>query len=273
MEEKNKDFQICSLSDIGRKRENNEDSFLYAEIDGENGNSAHLLAVADGMGGHLAGEVASRRVVEVLREHFISNPIVENVPLRLKEAITEANRSVYDMSCANSELRGMGSTCTAVLCTHEMAYAAHVGDSRAYLVRKGGVKKITKDHTVAERMVESGIITHEEAKVCPERNALLRAVGTNPEVEVDLTPPIDFIPGDVLILCSDGLTEYVTEDELSNVVTLFPPDKACDLLVNIANNRGGRDNITVQVAKVLGNPKRSSQILSGVKSLFSFAKR
>lgn len=272
MEDKNKDFLICSLSDIGKKRENNEDSFLYSEIDGGNGNLVYLMAVADGMGGHLGGEVASRRVVEVLRENFISNSIEGNMPLLLKRAITEANRSIYDMSCQTSELRGMGSTCTAVLCTQGRAYAAHVGDSRAYLVRKGEVIRITKDHTVAERMVESGIITAEEAKVCPERNALLRAVGSNPEVEVDLMPPIVIMPGDVFVLCSDGLTEYVTEDELSHVVTVFPPDKACDLLVNIANNRGGKDNITVQIAKVLGNLKRASQILSGVKNLFTLAK-
>jgi protein phosphatase len=272
MKEKNKDFEICSLSDIGKKRENNEDSFLYTQIEGENGSHAYLLAVADGMGGHLGGEVASRCVVETLREYVTSNPIGDNIPLILKGAITHANSSIHDMSCQTPELRGMGSTCTAVLCAKGKAYVAHVGDSRAYLVRKGDVRRITKDHTVAERMVESGIITAEEARVCPERNALFRAVGPSNEVEVDLIPPIDITAGDVFVLCSDGLTEFVREDEIGNIVTLYPPSKACDALVNIANNRGGTDNITVQVARILANSNKPSQILSGVKSLFTLAR-
>ena len=272
MEEKNKGFEMCSLSDIGKKRENNEDSFLYAEIERENGSHAYLLAVADGMGGHLGGEVASRRVVDMLREFFTSNLVGDNIPLLLKKAITDANRSIHDMSCKTPEFRGMGSTCTAVVCAEGRAYIAHVGDSRAYLVRRGDVRKITKDHTVAERMVESGIITAEEAKVCPERNALLRAVGPRNEVEVDLMPAIDIMSGDILVLCSDGLTEFVEEDEVGNIVTLFPPSKACDMLVNIANKRGGTDNITVQVVRILADSKKPSQILSGVKNLFTSAR-
>ncbi|HSE83837.1 MAG TPA: Stp1/IreP family PP2C-type Ser/Thr phosphatase [Thermodesulfobacteriota bacterium] len=272
MEAKNKSLEMCSLSDIGKKRENNEDSFLYAEIERKNGGQAYLLAVADGMGGHLCGEVASRYVVDILREFFISNLIGDNIPLLLKRAITDANRFIHDMSCKTPEFRGMGSTCTALVCAEGKAYIAHVGDSRAYLVRRGDVRKITKDHTIAERMVESGMITVEEAKVCPERNALLRAVGPCDEVEVDLMPAIEMMPGDILVLCSDGLTEFVEEDEIGSVVTLFPPSKACDMLVNIANKRGGTDNITVQVIRILANLKKPSLILSGVKNLFTLAR-
>ena len=267
MEESSKDFVVCSLSDIGRKRENNEDSFLYRELEGKGGSAVYLIAVADGMGGHLGGEVASRRVVEVLGEYVTSNPI-EDVPKLLKGAITEANRSIHEMSSKNSELHRMGTTCTAMLRTQGRAYIAHVGDSRAYLVRKTEVRRLTKDHTIAERMLEAGIITPEEAKVCPERNMLLRAVGTNSEVEVDLIPPIDTTPGDIFVLCSDGLTEFVREDELGGIVTLHPPDEACRILVSIANERGGVDNITVQVAEILGKTKKASRIFAGLKNLF-----
>jgi protein phosphatase len=268
MEENDKYLVISCLSDVGRKRENNEDSFLYTRLKGENGNPGYLMAVADGMGGHQAGEVASRRLVEVLKEYVSSNPVEDNnIPRLLKNAITEANRSIYETACETPELKGMGSTCTALLLARGMANIAHVGDSRAYLVRKNKARKLTRDHTVAERMTESGIISLEEAKICPERNVLLRAVGTNSEVEVDLVPPIDMIPGDVLVLCSDGLTEFVDEDKIAEIVNLHPPDKACEVMVNLANNRGGTDNITVLVVQILGSPIGTSRIISGIKSL------
>lgn len=266
METNGKDFVVYSLTDIGRKRENNEDSFLYRELEGKMGSAAYLMAVADGMGGHLGGEVASCRAVEILGEYITSNPI-EDISQLLKRAITEANRSIHEMSNKSSELRSMGTTCTAMLWTKGKAYIAHVGDSRAYLVRKSKVTGLTKDHTIAERMVESGIITPEEAKVCPERSILIRAVGTNSEVEVDLIPPIDTTPGDAFVLCSDGLTEFVREDELRDIVTLYPPDKACRVLVSIANKRGGVDNITVQVAKILGNNGKTSKKFASLKKL------
>jgi len=272
MKQNNKGFVVYSLTHIGRKRGNNEDSFLYTELKEKGGSSAYLIAVADGMGGHLGGEVASRRAVEVLGEYVTSNPIeaIEDIPKLLKGAIIEANRSIHEMSCKNSELRSMGTTCTAMLWTQGRAYIAHVGDSRAYLVRKSEVRRLTKDHTIAERMVEAGIITHEEAKTCPERNVLLRAIGTNSEVEVDLIPPINTIQGDIFVLCSDGLTEFVGEDELGGIVTLHPPYEACRILVSIANERGGADNITVQVVKILGNTKNASRIFAGLKNLFTW---
>lgn len=262
-----KNFVAYSLTDIGRKRENNEDAFLYLELEGKMGSAAYLMAVADGMGGHRGGEVASCRAVEILGEFIASNPM-EDIPQLLKRAITEANRSIYEMSNKSSELRSMGTTCTAMLWTKGKSYIAHVGDSRAYLVRKSKVRGLTKDHTIAERMVESGIITPEEAKLCPERSMLVRAVGPNSEVEVDLIPPIVTNPGDAFVLCSDGLTEFVREDELGDIVTLYPPDEACRILVSIANERGGMDNITVQVAKILGNNRKISKIHARLKNLF-----
>jgi protein phosphatase len=269
MQEKNRDLVLCGLSDVGRKRENNEDSFLYAEIEVKNGTPAYLLAVADGMGGHLGGEVASRIVVDILKGYVTSNQVEDdNIPRLLKGAIMEANRSIYYMSLEVSELRGMGSTCTAMLSTEGRAYVAHVGDSRAYLFRRNGVRRLTRDHTVLEHMVESGIITPDEAKRHHERSALLRAVGVTSEVEVDLTPPIDMFTGDIFVLCSDGLTEFVKDEEIGGIVNLYTPERACHELVNMANERGGTDNITVQVVRVLGNSKRASHIISGIRNLF-----
>ncbi|HEX3037146.1 MAG TPA: Stp1/IreP family PP2C-type Ser/Thr phosphatase [Thermodesulfobacteriota bacterium] len=266
-----KDFVAYSLTDIGRKRGNNEDCFLYAELEGRGGSGAYLMAVADGMGGHRGGEVASRRVIEVLEEYVTSNHL-ENIPELLRGAIGEANRSIYEMSHKVSNLQGMGSTCTAMFWIGGKIYVAHVGDSRAYLVRKGEVKKLTKDHTVAEEMIKSGMITPEKARVCPERNFLLRAVGTSSEIEVDLILPINTKLGDVLVLCSDGLTEFVEEDEIREIVSLYPPDEACHILVNMANERGGSDNITVQVAKTWGSYGKTFQKLAGLKNIFVWIK-
>ncbi|MGE5443646.1 MAG: Stp1/IreP family PP2C-type Ser/Thr phosphatase [Ignavibacteriales bacterium] len=269
MEEDDKDIVVYSLTDIGRRRRNNEDSFLYIELEGKGKSAAYLLAVADGMGGHAGGEVASRCMIKVLEKCVTSNPITDVLEL-LRSAIKEANRSIHEMSRKNSELLSMGTTCTAMLWTGGSAYIAHVGDSRAYLVRKGETRRLTKDHTVVEQMVRSGIITPEEAGAHPERNMLIRAVGINPNVEVDLLPPIRTIPGDIFVLCSDGLTEFVREDELGDIVTLHPPDEACHVLVSIANERGGTDNITVQIAKILGKTKKASRIFADLKNLFQW---
>ncbi|HSE83858.1 MAG TPA: Stp1/IreP family PP2C-type Ser/Thr phosphatase, partial [Thermodesulfobacteriota bacterium] len=227
----------------------------------------YLMAVADGMGGHRGGEVASRRVIEVLEEYATSST-VENITEFLKGAIKEANRSIYEMSCKIPSLQGMGSTCTVMFWMDGKTYVAHVGDSRAYLVRKSEVKKLTKDHTVAAEMLECGMITPEKARISPERNFLLRAVGTSSEIEVDLMQPINTKPGDVLVLCTDGLTEFVEEDEIRDIVNLHPPDEACHILVNMANERGGSDNITVQVAKTWRNGEEAFQRLAGLRDIF-----
>lgn len=271
MKGKGKDFIAYSLTDVGRKRGNNEDFFLYAELEEKQGSTAYLMAVADGMGGHRGGEVASHRVIEVL-EKYITSSLIEDIPELLRRAITEANRSVYEMSYKIPNLQGMGSTCTAMFWTGGKTYIAHVGDSRAYLVRKNEVKKLTKDHTVAEEMVECGMITPDKARIRPERNFLLRAVGTSSGVEVDLIPPVNTRPGDVLVLCSDGLTEFVEENEIRDIVALHAPDEACHILVNMANERGGSDNITVQVAKTWGGGEKTFQKLAGLKNIFVWIK-
>lgn len=266
MKGKGRDFVAYSLTDAGRNRGNNEDSFLYAEIEGRGGNIAYLMAVADGTGGNRRGEIASRRVIETFEE-YINLDQVENAPAFLKEALTEANRSIYEMSYKTSNLQGMGSTCTAMLWTSGKAHIAHVGDSSAYLIRRGEVIKLTKDHTLDEEMVEGGIIPIKRLGICTEGDFLLRAIGMNSKVEVDLLSPINTEPGDIFVLCSDGLTEFVREDEIRDIVNLYSPDEACHILVDIANKRGGADNITVQVAKALRGAESKFGILAGLKDL------
>lgn len=244
-------FQISSLSDTGTIRENNQDSFLELNLENFSDNGL-LLVVADGMGGHRGGEVASKTVVDTIENFFkSSNTDHESDTLNfLKESIVQANDAVINTSAQKNDLKGMGSTCTAVLIVEEKAFVAHIGDSRAYLIRGKKISQLTRDHTLVEKMVESGILTKEQAKTSPHRNMLTKAVGITDDIEVETYEPIKAVDGDVYFLCSDGLTEYLDDDEICSITNLYEPEKACNLLVKIANKRGGRDNITVQITKI-----------------------
>lgn len=255
-------LQTSSATDIGKIRENNEDSFLEFNVENSN-EKLLLLVVADGMGGHQAGEVASKTVVNSIEDYFKSqdNTLEKNALDSLKNSIVIANQNVIQASKDKEELRGMGSTCTAMLIFNNKTFLAHVGDSRAYLVRDKEIKQLTKDHTLAEKMLDSGIISKEEAKSSPHKNMLIKAVGITDEIEVETYEPFTAIQGDIFLLCSDGLTEYIDEEEICSILNIYDPDEACKMLVNMANKRGGKDNITVQITKVVD---------SGVKDQNSF---
>ena len=243
-------FKFFSISDKGKIRNNNEDSFL--ELDLKNsGNDALLLVVADGMGGHNAGEVASKTVISSIENHFKSEkPNSENTINSLKESIEIANKEVLKASSEDEDLKGMGSTCTALFLNNNQTFIAHVGDSRAFLIREKTIKQLTKDHTVAEQMLENGMITEEELKTSPQRNMLIKAIGVSSDIEVETYDPFNINSGDCFLLCSDGLTEYIDEDEICSITNMYGPEEACNLLVKIANKRGGSDNITVQIVKI-----------------------
>ncbi len=247
-------LQTSSVTDIGKIRENNEDSFLEFNVENSS-EKLLLLVVADGMGGHQAGEVASKTVVNSIEEYFKTQDsnLEKNALDSLKNSIEIANQNVIQASSDKEELRGMGSTCTAMLLFNNKTFLAHVGDSRAYLVRGKKITQLTKDHTLAEKMLDSGIISKEEAKTSPHRNMLIKAVGISDEIEVETYDPFTTNEGDVFLLCSDGLTEYIDEEEICSILTIYEPEEACKLLVNIANKRGGKDNITVQVTKVVSS--------------------
>ncbi len=222
-------------TDIGRARKRNEDSFLVREP---------LFAVADGMGGHRGGNVASSLALEVLGQvgEEASGP-----GDRLVEGIRQANDRVLERGEADRDLRGMGTTITAVRTSDRTAHLAHVGDSRAYLFRQGALDQLTEDHTWVHRMVREGKLTLEEAGKHPQRSILTRALGVEGDVEVDQFS-LDLQPGDRLLLCTDGLTNMLDDEAIGHILADEPdPQAAADRLVEEANRAGGDDNITAVI--------------------------
>ena len=222
-------------TDIGRVRQGNEDCFLA---------ESPLFAVADGMGGHRGGEVASHLALDT----------VEAMHLRgegtLADQVREANRVVYVRSSEDRKVAGMGTTLTAALVDGDGLHLAHVGDSRAYLLRAGSLRQLTDDHTLVNRMVKAGEITREEAAVHPHRNVVTRALGTEPEIPVD-EQSVALLEGDRILLCTDGLTGMVTEDQIQAIMeSTDDPQESADRLIRAANRAGGIDNITAVVLDV-----------------------
>lgn len=242
-------------TDVGRRRKDNEDAFL---VDDELG----LYLVCDGMGGHAAGEVASARTIEVVRAHVQANrevvralaaePTQENraaAILLLEQAIQRACLEVYELALADSSKRGMGTTCVALLVAGEKAVIGHVGDSRIYLLRAGQAHCLTEDHTLVQAQLKQGVITRDQAENSPYRNVITRAVGIQESVHVD-TLLTDLLPGDVYLLCSDGLHGYIEDDEAASAFTGAPASELPAELIRLANERGGKDNITVVTVQV-----------------------
>ena len=239
------DLVTASVTDVGRVRSNNQDS--YGEFsDGARG--YRLLFVADGMGGHRGGEVASRLAVECVEEIFGASTAPPDELLRL--ALESANSRIFETASRDPELAGMGTTGVALILTGESkGWIAHVGDSRAYLLRNGLFSQLTADHSVVGELVRRGQLTPEEARVHPQSNEILRALGTQAEVDVELTP-VDVEPGDLFLLCSDGLSGMLPDPQIGETLTGVQPEQAVRSLVQMANEAGGTDNITVQIAAV-----------------------
>jgi protein phosphatase len=238
-------LEVASASDLGCQRSNNEDSFGVFERGPANG---VLLVLADGMGGAAAGEVASRMAVETLHGRFFDELAIGNAPQALRKSMDAANNAIYAKASDNSDFKGMGTTCTAASVIGDMLHIGHVGDSRAYLVADDDIRVLTRDHTLAAEL--SGIGGREGA---PEgaRNVLTRCLGNQSEVQVEVfDQPITLHSGNVVVLCSDGLSNVVAADEIFHTVTENDPETACQRLVSLARERGGPDNITVQVARL-----------------------
>ena len=233
-------MKVYAMTDVGRVRPINEDS-CYTPEAGE-----RFCAVADGMGGHNAGEVASALAVKVFADYMRDVQVVTSDALRA--SVARANDAVYNASQEAPEVSGMGTTFSALAMEGDTAYIAHVGDSRIYLVRRGALMQMTMDHTLVEEMVLKGLITVREARVHPKRNIITRALGTEPRVEID-TLQLDLKPGDVFFLCSDGLTNHVPEREiLTTAMSDLGWQEKLRRLVGIALENGGQDNITAMFA-------------------------
>ncbi|HLX21573.1 MAG TPA: Stp1/IreP family PP2C-type Ser/Thr phosphatase [Gaiellaceae bacterium] len=228
---------------VGRKRRHNEDNYVAVPEQG-------MFAVADGMGGAQAGEVASRLAAAALED---TDPGRLTGPEKVASLIQEANRRVHERANTDPSTSGMGTTMTVALVEDGGVVIGHVGDSRAYLVRDGGMEQITEDHSLVNELLKSGRLSPEEAEMHPQRSVITRAVGTDPDVDVD-SFTVDAQDGDVFLICSDGLTDMVDDDEILETVKRYGSDldKVTKQLVNEANKGGGEDNITV-VAFAIGN--------------------
>ena len=258
------------LSDVGLVRTNNEDSFLIAsptsdfvnrnpaELNGIIPQNGTMFLVADGMGGAQAGEVASRMAVETVGRNFIDalgkQVVVDQQSLitALTETIREANELIFQQGQKRTELNGMGTTLTAAIVLGGTILFAQLGDSRAYLARKGVISQMTKDQSLVAQMVASGSLTPEEAKTHPKRNVILQALGIHSQVDVAITLA-ELRRGDQIVLCSDGLSGKVDAEEIKEFLEKFEPKAACQGLVRMARERGGEDNITVIVARFNGD--------------------
>jgi serine/threonine protein phosphatase PrpC len=249
------------VTNVGRVRANNEDCFRVVE-------ALNLFVLSDGMGGEAHGEIASALAVETVVKHCLET---ENDPAmtvfgdmpagwsektkRLSSAVHLANKSIYDSAQQHSEQHGMGATLTAAWIDGAKLSIAHVGDSRAYLLRSGTLQQLTNDHSLVAEQVRRGILTPAEAEKSEMQSVLLRALGAHTEIEVDAEEHTLF-GRDVLLLCSDGLTRMVTEPEIAGTLQAEPdPTKAAERLVELANDQGGADNITVVVVRASSESK------------------
>jgi serine/threonine protein phosphatase PrpC len=242
--------KVYAKTDVGKKRDNNEDNFLIDE-------SLGLYAVADGMGGHAAGEVASKMAIEVVQKELgkwsgvleeykpDSSAEVRDVILNLiEETLQRACQAVYRESVDKPELNGMGTTISMVLIKNDSAFFGHVGDSRIYLARSGAVHQLSEDHSLVHEMYKKGRIGKTGAEQASFKNIITRALGQHERVRVD-TLQMDLLPGDRLLLCSDGLSDYLQPGDIEKTLIVGPLEEAPQRFVDLANARGGKDNITV----------------------------
>jgi protein phosphatase len=268
--------EVFAKTDLGKTRDHNEDRFLVADLTraeaslqpqvrkhdvGERGS---LFVVADGMGGAAAGELASEMATETIFQQMVRawggepEATPQRFAYRLKEAVEVANDHIHAHAKAHPEVRGMGTTTTAVGLLGDHFYLTQVGDSRAYLIRGGQAVQLTRDQSLMQRLVEAGELTEEEAAKSERRNIILQALGPDARVKVDLTHQ-EVRRGDILVLCSDGLSSLVKKEEIAEVVSRERDlQSAVERLIALANERGGPDNITVVIARFDGEGLRSA---------------
>jgi len=258
--------ESSQLSDVGQKRRHNEDYVgLYeprqlAELEAH----GRLYVLADGVGGAAAGDVASRYAVnKIIYTYYYQNP-GKDLGARLKKAVEEANADIFACNRGRSNDREMATTVVAAVLSGSELIVANVGDSRAYVICGDAIEQITEDHSLMAEMINDGIITAEQAATHPYRNVILRSVGASETTQVDLFTR-QLAPHDVLILCSDGLTRLVNNDELVEAVRAHPPAEAARHLVDLANQRGGEDNISISITRI--SPHRAQGETSGAGQL------
>ena len=243
-------LDVAQLTDVGRKREHNEDNMAYVipkdpQVMAKKG---ALFIVADGMGGHAAGEVASEIAVDTVSSMYYQDDS-DDLAVSLMHAIKRANASIHQRAAENMSRSGMGTTCVTAVLRGDMAYVANVGDSRAYFIRNGQVRQVSQDHSWVAEQVRAGILTEDQARTHAQRNVITRCLGTQADVEIDVfAEPLQ--EGDSLVLCTDGLSGLVSDEDLQRIVNQFVPQESVYHLVERANENGGPDNITAIVVHV-----------------------
>ena len=242
-------FVFAKGTDVGRVRDHNEDYLdAFSPPDPvQRRQKGVLFVVADGMGGHQAGDVASQTAVEMTSHEYYADPDTD-IRSSLIRAIKKANEFIYQEAQRTATRAGMGTTIVAAVVRGRELYLANVGDSRAYMMRQGKVAQATRDHSFVAEQVRAGLLTLEEARAHPQRNVITRALGSRPEVKVD-TYNGELHPGDALLLCTDGLSEYVREEGMLAVMSQLPPEKAVSRLIAMARDQGGSDNISALIVQ------------------------
>lgn len=239
-----KALKIVAKTDKGRIRDSNQDAYAVGEFPDE----VAWAIVCDGMGGAAGGNIASALAVKVISDKINAsyNTQMRDASIKnmLDSALVAANIEVYDLAYSKSELKGMGTTVVCAIVRGDQAYIAHAGDSRAYVLTDGQLRQVTTDHSVVQDLLSSGKITPDEAKNHPNKNLITRAVGVDKNISIDFDQ-VDLMPDDTLILCTDGLSNYVSDDEMMSEISDGKYYAYADRLVQKANNNGGGDNITV----------------------------
>ena len=238
-----------AASHVGLVRSENQDAYGCFPDGEDDSLKERLFMVADGMGGHQGGREASSMAVRIVPEVFFSGGGIP-VPQRLRNAFSQANKEIYHKATTGEGFERMGTTCTALALSDNNIHIAHIGDTRAYRIEKNNIEQLTSDHTLVEEMRREGVLTEDEARVHPRRNTLTRAMGVEPDLLVDVYEIGSMKAEHRYLICSDGLAE-VTTDELHSHVMHFGPQEACEKLIALANERGGHDNVTVLILRVI----------------------
>ena len=253
--------KVVVLSDLGNIRTNNEDIGMFFRIADEEirKEKGYLFVVADGMGGHQAGEVASRLAAETISQEYFNQNENGSIEKNLHKAFLAANKKIYSMASSNPQYRGMGTTCTSLVVKDQQIYFAHAGDSRAYILQNNSITRITEDHTYVQELVNRGDISADEAETHPKRNILTNAMGTKPDLRVDTgKSALPFLENNRLLLCSDGLYDYIKDNELADILSTKPLHEAASYMIEQAKKRGGHDNITVVLAEKISTDNESA---------------
>ncbi|HMV13569.1 MAG TPA: Stp1/IreP family PP2C-type Ser/Thr phosphatase [Nitrosomonas sp.] len=251
-------LEIGSLSDTGRCRSVNQDCL---GIDGFDSSHNFLAIVADGMGGHQAGDIASRIAVDEIKHHYFVLLKKQSPDQALRQAFQEANTAILTRAQQFPEYQRMGTTLVVLSLNKSAAYFASTGDSRLYLIRENAIQQLTRDHTLVAEMLRKGLLSVEQAKNHPDKHIITHAVGTQEKVFVDTSDlPLLLKYQDCFLLCSDGLYDLVSDAEMLDYATQYPVQQACQKLVDLANTRGGYDNISVIIIKILEKPGLTNEI-------------